>query len=184
MNPEIECPLSSNISILRMRKMMKVSRVVEICENYCLSWAILGSVVISIVGVFCRYCLHFSLSWVEEIAGYLLLTAITVGIGPAVRAGSHLRVDMLPQLIPRTKKSLDIIASTITLGVLIILLMLSLEFVAGYLKSDRRLTSVYWLREGFLLIVMPLGYLIAVYRLVENVVKMFKPATKLSRKSE
>jgi C4-dicarboxylate transporter, DctQ subunit len=163
--------------------MMKVSRVVEVCENYCLSWAILGSVGISFVGVFFRYCLGSSLSWVEEIAGYLLLTAITVGIGPAARAGSHLRVDMLPQLIPRTKKSLDFIASAVTLGVLIILLIFSLELVTGYLKSDRRLTSVYWLREGFLLIVMPLGYLIAVYRLVENFVKMFKPATESSQKS-
>lgn len=157
--------------------MIKVSRVVEVCEIYCLSAAIIGSVIISVVGVFFRYCLGFSLSWVEEIAGYLLLTAITVGIGPAIRAGSHLRVDMLPQLIPRTKKSLDLIATSITLGVLIILLILSLDFVAGFLKSDRRLTSMYWLPEGFLLIVMPLGYLIAVYRLVENAVKMFKPAT-------
>lgn len=164
--------------------MMKVSRAVEVCEIYCLSTAIIGSVVISVVGVFFRYCLGSSLSWVEEIAGYLLLTAITVGIGPAIRAGSHLRVDMLPQLIPRTKKSLDIIATAVTLGVLIILLILSLDFVAGFLKSDRRLTSIYWLPEGFLLIVMPFGYLIAVYRLVENIVKMFKPATDLSQKSE
>ena len=162
---------------------MRISRVVDVCERYCLSWAILGSVSISIVGVFCRYCLNFSLSWVEEIAGYLLLTAITIGIGPAVRAGSHLRVDMLPQLIPRTKKSLDIIASVITLGVLIILLILSLEFVAGYFKADRRLTSLYWLPEGFLLMVMPLGYLIAVYRLVESIVRLFKPTNALSQKS-
>jgi TRAP-type C4-dicarboxylate transport system permease small subunit len=67
---------------------------------------------------------------------------------------------------------------------LIILLIFSLEFVKGFLKSDRRLTSLYWLPEGFLLIVMPLGYLIAVYRLVENIVKMFKPATEVSKKSE
>jgi C4-dicarboxylate transporter DctQ subunit len=164
--------------------MMKVNRVVDVCERYCLSWAILGSIGISIVGVFFRYCLGSSLSWVEEIAGYLLLTAITVGIGPAIRAGSHLRVDMLPQLIPGTKKSFDLIATAVTLGVLIILLIFSLEFVAGFLKSDRRLTSMYWLPEGFLLIVMPLGYLIALYRLVENIVKMFKPATESSQKSE
>ena len=163
---------------------MKVSRMVEVCENFCLSSAIIGSVIISVVGVFFRYCLGSSLSWVEEIAGYLLLTAITVGIGPAIRAGSHLRVDMLPQLIPMTRKSFNLFASVITLGVLIILLLFSLDFVAGYLKSDRRLTSLYWLPEGFLLIVMPLGYLIALYRIVENVVKTFKPATELSSKSE
>lgn len=177
-------PLNSTISSLGVRKMIKVSRVVEACENVCLASAIIGSVVISVVGVFFRYCLGFSLSWVEEIAGYLLLAVITIGIGPAARAGSHLRVDMLPQLIPRSKKSLNLIASAVALGASIILLILSLEFVAGFLKSDRRLTSMYWLPEGFLLIVMPLGYLIAVYRFVENVVNMFKPATELSEKSK
>jgi C4-dicarboxylate transporter, DctQ subunit len=163
--------------------MINVSRVVEACENVCLASAIIGSVVISVVGVFFRYCLGSSLSWVEEVAGYLLLAVITIGIGPAARAGSHLRVDMLLQLIPRTKKSLNLLASAVTLGATIILLLLSLEFVAGYLKSDRRLTSLYWLPEGILLLVMPLGYLIAVYRFVENVVNLFKPTNELSRKS-
>ena len=164
--------------------MLNISRVVEACENVCLASAVIGSVVISVVGVFFRYFLGFSLSWVEEVAGYLLVAVITIGIGPAARAGSHLRVDMLLQLIPRTKKSLNLLASAVTLGASIILLILSLEFVAGYFKSDRRLTSLYWLPEGILLLVMPLGYLIAVYRFVENVVNLFKPANELSQKSD
>lgn len=160
--------------------MINVGRVVEACENICLASAIIGSVVISIVGVFFRYCIGSSLSWVEEVAGYLLVAVVTIGIGPAARAGSHLRVDMLLQLIPRTKKSLNLIASAIALGASIILLLLSLEFVAGYFKSDRRLTSLYWMPEGILLTVMPLGYLIAVYRFVESVVNLFKPASEES----
>jgi len=169
---------------MRVKKMLNVGRVVEACENVCLASAIIGSVVISVVGVFFRYCLGSSLSWVEEVAGYLLLAAITIGIGPAARAGSHLRVDMLIQLMPGTKKTLNLLASAVTLGATIILLILSLDFVAGYLKSDRRLTSLYWLREGILLLVMPLGYLIAVYRFGENFINLFKPATELSQKSE
>ena len=164
--------------------MLNINRVVEACENVCLASAVIGSVVISVVGVFFRYFLGFSLSWVEEAAGYLLLAVITIGIGPAARAGSHLRVDMLLQLIPRTKKGLNLISSAVTLGASIILLILSLEFVAGYFKSDRRLTSLYWLPEGILLLVMPLGYLIAVYRFFENVVNLFKPANELSQKSD
>jgi len=164
--------------------MLNISRVVEACENVCLASAVIGSVVISVVGVFFRYFLGFSLSWVEEVAGYLLVAVITIGIGPAARAGSHLRVDMLLQLIPRTKKSLNLLSSAVTLGASIILLILSLEFVAGYFKSDRRLTSLYWLPEGILLLVMPLGYLIAVYRFFENVVNLFKPANELNQKSD
>ena len=164
--------------------MPNMTRVVEVCENTLLATAIIGSVAISVIGVFFRYCLGSSLSWVEEVAGYLLVAVVTIGIGPAARRGSHLRVDMLLQLIPRTKKSLNLIASAVTLGATTILLILSIEFVAGYFKSDRRLTSLYWLPEGILLLVMPLGYLIAVYRFLENSVNMFKPAKELSQKSE
>ncbi len=160
--------------------MINVGRIVEACENVFLASAVLGSVGISIMGVFFRYCLGSSLSWVEEVAGYLLVAIVTIGIGPAARAGSHLRVDMLLQLIPRTKKSLNLIAGTIALGASIILLILSLEFVGGYFKSDRRLTSLYWMPEGILLTVMPLGYLIAVYRFVESVVSLFKPSSEKS----
>ena len=160
-----------------------MTRVVEVCENTLLATAIIGSVAISVIGVFFRYCLGSSLSWVEEVAGYLLVAVVTIGIGPAARAGSHLRVDMLHQLIPGTKKTFDIIACAVALGASIVLLILSFEFVAGYFKSDRRLTSLYWLPEGVLLTVMPLGYLIAVYRFVESFVNIFKSEKEASQKS-
>jgi C4-dicarboxylate transporter DctQ subunit len=158
--------------------MMKaIGRAVELFEKFFLIMAVFCSVVISIIGVFFRYVLGSSLSWVEELAGFLLLVVITIGIGVAVRRGSHLRVDILVQLIPRTKKSLDLIGNIFALGVMTVLFIYAIEFVSDLLVRDQRTTSMYWLPIGVPAIIMPLGYLAAVFRLIESIFTFFKKRT-------
>jgi TRAP-type C4-dicarboxylate transport system permease small subunit len=147
---------------------MKLGRRIESFENVFLVWAILISVAISVLGVFFRYVIESSLSWVEEIAGFLLLVVITVGLGAAIRGGSHLRVDMLIQFIPKTKKTLNWIADLFILGVMAILFVLAIQFVADLLVRDQRTGSLYWLPLGIPLLIMPVGYLTAVYRAIER----------------
>ena len=154
---------------------MKALRsAVELFEKVFLVMAIFFSVAISVVGVFFRYVLGDSLSWVEESAGFLLLIVVTVGIGVAVRRGSHLRVDMLIQFVPKTKNSLNLMASIFALAVMTILFTLSIGFVSDLLVRDQRTTSMYWLPIGVPLIIMPLGYLTAVFRLVESIFPFFR----------
>ena len=51
---------------------------------------------------FTRYVLNDSASWTEEIARYLLICMVFVGISAAVRTSRHIHVDFLYRLIPRT----------------------------------------------------------------------------------
>jgi TRAP-type C4-dicarboxylate transport system permease small subunit len=158
--------------------MMKaIGRAVELFEKFCLIMAVFCSVIVSIIGVFFRYVLGSSLSWVEELAGFLLLVVITIGIGVAVRRGSHLRVDILVQLIPRTKKSLDLIGNIFALGVMTVLFIYAIAFVSDLLVRDQRTTSMYWLPVGVPAIIMPLGYLAAVFRLIESIFTFFRKGT-------
>jgi TRAP-type C4-dicarboxylate transport system permease small subunit len=159
-------------------KMKAASRWIEVFENVFLTMAITVSVAISVVGVFFRYVIGSSLGWVEEMAGFILFIVVTIGIGVAVRRGSHLRVDMVIQFIPKTKESLNLVSDVVALGVMTILLVLSVEFVSDLLVSDRRTTSMYWLPIGVPLIIMPIGYLTAVFRLVENLLTLLKKKTK------
>jgi C4-dicarboxylate transporter DctQ subunit len=155
---------------------MKLERGVELFENVFLVAAILISVAISVVGVFFRYVIESSLSWVEEMAGFLLLIVITVGIGAAVRRGSHLRVDMVIQFIPKTKRSLNFIADLFMLGVMTVLFVLAIGFVADLLVRDQRTGSLYWLPLWIPLLIMPIGYLTAVYRVIESLRTFFRKA--------
>jgi TRAP-type C4-dicarboxylate transport system permease small subunit len=154
--------------------MKVIGRAVELFEKVFLVTAIFFSVAISVLGVFFRYVLENSLSWVEELAGFLLLTVVTVGIGVAVRQGSHLRVDMLIQFVPRTRNGLNLLANVFALAVMTVLFILSIGFVSDLLIRDQRTTSMYWLPIGVPLIIMPVGYLTAVFRLVESIFPIFR----------
>src|SRR6187455_1958918 len=51
---------------------------------------------------FTRYVLNDSASWTEEIARYLLICMVFVGVAAAVRTSRHIHVDFLYRLVPRT----------------------------------------------------------------------------------
>jgi TRAP-type transport system small permease protein len=51
---------------------------------------------------FTRYFLNDSASWTEEIARYLLICTVFIGIAAAVRDDRHIHVDFLYRLIPRS----------------------------------------------------------------------------------
>ena len=51
---------------------------------------------------FTRYVLNDSAAWTEEIARYLLICTVFVGIAAAVRRTRHIHVDFLYRLIPAT----------------------------------------------------------------------------------
>lgn len=157
--------------------MKALSRGLDWFENIFIAGAIFTSIAISMVGVFFRYVLGSSLSWVEEAAGFLLLIVIAVGVGAAVRQGKHLRVDMLIQLFPKAKKSLEIIADIFALGVMTLLCYLAAVFFADLLARGQRTTSMYWLPLAAPVFFMPLGYLTAVVRLIEKLRACFKNGT-------
>src|SRR4051812_40211463 len=49
---------------------------------------------------FTRYALNDSAAWTEEIARYLLICMVFVGVAAAVRTSRHIHVDFLYRLIP------------------------------------------------------------------------------------
>jgi C4-dicarboxylate transporter DctQ subunit len=154
--------------------MKAISRWIELFENVFFTVAIFSSVVLSATGVFFRYVLNDSLGFVEEVAGFLLLLVVTVGIGAAVRRGKHLRVDALIQFFPRTRKYLDIYADVLALGVMTALFICAIEFVYQLWEGDQRTTTMWWLPVYMPLIIMPVGYATALFRLVENLRKLIK----------
>ena len=50
---------------------------------------------------FTRYVLNDSAAWTEEIARYLLIAMVFVGVSAVVRTGRHIHVDFLYRLLPR-----------------------------------------------------------------------------------
>jgi len=151
----------------------KISRWVKVGEYAYLTVMVIVSIAISVSGVFYRYVLESSLAWVEEVAGFILVGVITVGASVAIFEKKHIRVEILPQFFPSTRKVSDFIANVIGLMVMILLFFLSIQFVYRLLISEQKATSLEWLFIGLPLIIMPIGYLFGCFRFIESLYKDF-----------
>jgi TRAP-type C4-dicarboxylate transport system permease small subunit len=147
----------------------KISRWVRIAEYVYLTAMVIISIAISVTGVFFRYVVGSSLSWVEEIAGFILVGVIIVGASVAIKDKRHIRVEILPQFSPSFRRAADLIANIVGLAVMILLFALSIQFVCSLLLSGQKTASLEWLYMGLPLIIMPIGYLLGVFRFIENI---------------
>jgi TRAP-type C4-dicarboxylate transport system permease small subunit len=143
----------------------------EFAERGFLTVGVIVSIMISAIGVFYRYALHNSLAWVEEMAGFLLVGIIAVGISAAAKKGTNIRVDILPQYFPKSKKVWNFIADVAGLGIMTILFLLSIQFVFVMFRNSQVTTSLPWLPLWLPVVIMPLGFMMAIYRFLGNVVK-------------
>ncbi len=63
--------------------------------------------IVIIAGVFWRYILNDALSWTEELGRYLMIWMGFLGIGPALREGGHVAVDVaINRLSGRSRRAL------------------------------------------------------------------------------
>lgn len=58
--------------------------------------------VLVFVNVVLRYLAGFSLPWVEELSRYMMIWVAYLGAGLALRAGTHVAVELLQDMIPTT----------------------------------------------------------------------------------
>jgi TRAP-type C4-dicarboxylate transport system permease small subunit len=143
----------------------------DLAERGFLTVGVMASIIISALGVFYRYALHNSLAWVEEIAGFLLVGIIAVGISAAAKKGTNIRVDILPQYFPKSKRVWAFIADIAGLGIMTILSILSIQFIFVMFNNSQKTTSLPWLPLWLPLIIMPLGFMMAIYRFLGNLIK-------------
>ena len=147
-----------------------LSRWMELAEKSFLTVGVMVSIMISAIGVFYRYALHNSLAWVEEVAGFLLVGIIAVGISAAAKKGTNIRVDILPQYFPKSKKVWNFIADVAGLGIMTILFILSIQFIFVMFTNSQKTTSLPWLPLWLPVIIMPLGFMMAIYRFLGNLI--------------
>jgi TRAP-type C4-dicarboxylate transport system permease small subunit len=89
---------------------------------------------------------------------------------------------MVIQFIPG-RKNLNLIAN-VFLWVMIVLFVFAVEFVADLLSRYQRTGSLYWLPLGIPLLIMPVGYLTAVYRAIQMLFTSLKSGGLMEEKGE
>ncbi len=104
-------------------------------------------IVMSLV-VFVQVVLRFfdnGVPWAEELARYLMIWAGFLGASIATRQRRHLKIDLLPRLLPADSKAKSVVvrsASFISAGFCFFLVKVGLDFVSNSMKFGRTSTSL------------------------------------------
>ena len=129
---------------------------------------------IIVAQVFFRYVLNNSLSWSEELARYLFIWTIYIGISYGVKMDKHVAVDAVYSYMPKgVKKYYAMIAYTLFLLFAVAIVYYGVT-VVGMQISSGQVSPAMGLPMQYVYAAVPVSCCLMVIRLLENLVKMVK----------
>lgn len=120
---------------------MKLFKWLDRIEEGAASLLFMGGVAVSLYGVFTRYVLNAPKAWVTEIFEFLLVWAIFIGFGMALKDNRHIQVELLFDKLPLgLKKIVAGISNIIGAGFSFYLAYSSIELIT--LSKEQAITTI------------------------------------------
>lgn len=104
-------------------------------ETFCMAMFTIALVAAIFIEVICRYLLFISVAWAEEISRYLFIWLAYIGSAYAFYEGSHVEIDILPQILAKGKhgvvavKVLTLISNIATVSFIVIFGKMFFEYM-------------------------------------------------------
>ena len=154
---------------------MKVLRFLD--ENLekmiCVFCLALMSVII-VMQVFCRYVLNNSLSWSEELARYLFVWMIYIGISYGVKMDKHICVDAVYAFMPKgVKKWYAIVAYVLFLLFAVAVVYYGI-LVVGMQISSGQVSPAMGLPMQYVYAAPTVGMILTSIRLIQKIVEALR----------
>ncbi|MDQ0338285.1 TRAP-type C4-dicarboxylate transport system permease small subunit [Caldalkalibacillus uzonensis] len=154
---------------------MKVLRWLdEHLEEYMLILLSVIAVVIVFYQVFMRYVMGDSSRWSEELARYLFIWLIYIGISYGVKRQRHISVDALSMVLSaRGKVILNIIANMLFLFFAVFMVFYGYQ-VMMYIFDRGQTSAGLGLPMGYVYAAGPVGMALTSVRLIQHLIKQFR----------
>ena len=142
-------------------------------EEFFLLPSLVFSVLLIFVQVVMRYVFGSSLSWSEELARYLFVWQIWLGVSYSARNMTHLRITLVKdRLSPKAQKVLELAVTAVWIGFAIFIAAKGMTLVMKVAKFNQ-LSSALQLPMMYVHLAVPVGCGLMVIRLIENTVKTY-----------
>ncbi|WP_333871329.1 TRAP transporter small permease [Desulforamulus putei] len=152
-------------------------------EEYLLSFLLSTTVILIAVQVFMRYVMHASPSWTEELARYLFIWMVYIGISYGVKMQRHIKVDAFLLFVPfKVQKCIEIISNVLFI-IFCLVIVKQGTVVAMNLLSFGQTSPALSIPMGFIYMASPVGLSLAIIRLVQNIVLKIREIKGESAKS-
>ena len=93
--------------------------------------------IVMFIQVVMRYIFKDALSWSDELCRYSFVWMTFFGIGYATKKGSHLKVDVIEQLVPALKKPLNAISDLALFVFCVYLMKPGYEMMSSIAKAEQ-----------------------------------------------
>lgn len=143
-------------------------------EDYLSGLLLISGLGLLFVGVVMRYVFQSPVSWIYEIAGYLVVWGTLIGAAVALREGHHIQVDVLYDRVPNGVKKMFNIFSDL-LGILFCILFVywSIQILQMYHSIDMRSNDT-GIPLWFVYLALPISGVMLGIRFVTNLIKHAK----------
>ncbi|MDR1730549.1 MAG: TRAP transporter small permease [Synergistaceae bacterium] len=131
------------------------------------------SVGLIFVQIIMRYVFTSSLSWSEELARYLFIWQIWLGVSYAARNRSHLRILLLTQkLSPKARSGVELVVTAVWMGFALFVAARGFGLAAQVARFGQK-SSALQIPMQYVHLAVPVGCTLMALRLAENTLKDF-----------
>lgn len=136
-------------------------------EEYVLAILLMLMVALNFTGIVCRYWLHLSLSWIEEIQLGLFVWVVFLAAGLTIIRNIHLGFSALVDRLPsRLQMAFQVAGRLFFLFFFALLAWFGSRMVLNEIISDQRTPALGW-PEWMIGAAVPVGAAVAVVRIVQ-----------------
>ena len=125
--------------------------------------------IVMFVSIILRFVFSHSLTWSDEIARYLFVWTGALGVSFATKNNSHIRMDVIPTLIPKISKPLAVLGD-IALGTIAVLLINGSIPFLKILARTGQLSGGMQIPMTFVYVSFTIGFSLTLFRLAQKYV--------------
>jgi len=157
--------------LLPARVTTALDRVDSVIMALC-SALMIGSFGVVIVAVFCRYVLNASLMWGEELARYLAIWMICLGLGLAHRRGAHVAVNSALSWFPKIpRRVVTSVSESVTLLMCILVTWFSWLAAQSNFQTGQ-LSPALGIDIAWIYLAIPVGFFLMS---VQSLIRLISP---------
>lgn len=155
-----------------MKVIQTIDKLLVHCEEFLSALAMLSMCIVVFSAVVCRYALALPFASGEEIARYLMVWCIFLGLIGATRKKSHVSVEAFVDFLPRVPRRLAILlGELITIGTFCTLFYLAMELIGKSMGSRAQVTPLTRIPYWYMYVSLAIGFGMSALRGIQIIIK-------------
>lgn len=151
---------------------MKVLRWLDAhFEEFILCVILCVIAIVMFIQIILRNVFNSSLAWSDELCRYLFIWMGGLGVAFATKNESHLRMDVLPVLVPALKKPLQVMCDIVLVVIGVMLLRGSIPFFQSLAKTHQ-VSAAMQIPMKWVYMSMAVGFSLTILRVIMKYVKL------------